>query len=105
IFLVYAVRELGLSAVTIGLVFGVGNVGWLLGALAATRLSGAFGVGRTIVLSTLLFSPAMLLIPLAPKSFPYPLLIAGLITLGFAAVVFNVTAISFMQAITPDRML
>jgi MFS family permease len=105
IFLVYAVRELGMSAETIGLVFAVGNLGWLLGALAATRLSGAVGVGRTIVFSTLLFSPAMFLVPLAPKSFPYPLLITGLIMLGFAAVVFNVTAISFMQAVTPDRML
>jgi len=46
-----------------------------------------------------------MLVPLAPESFPYPLLVAGLMVLGFAAVVFNVTVISFQQAVTPDRML
>ena len=105
IFLVYAVRELGMSAEAIGIVFAVGNVGWLLGALAATRIQSTFGIGKTIVGSTFLFAPAMMLVPLAPASFPYPLLIAGLTALGFAAVVFNVTGISFMQAVVPDRML
>jgi MFS family permease len=105
IFLVYAVRELGMSPQAIGVVFAVGNVGWLLGALAASRIGHVLGVGKTIVGSTFLFAPAMMLVPLAPASFPYPLLIAGLIGLGFAAVVFNVTGISFMQAVTPDRML
>ncbi|HEU0304650.1 MAG TPA: MFS transporter [Gaiellaceae bacterium] len=105
IFLVYAVRELGMSPEAIGIVFAVGNIGWLLGALAATRIQNALGIGKTIVASTLLFAPAMMLVPLAPASFPYPLLIAGLAALGFAAVVFNVTGISFMQAVVPDRML
>jgi MFS family permease len=104
-FVVYAVRDLGMSAQAIGLVFAIGNVGWLLGALAATRVQEALGVGHTVVGSTFLFTPGIVLVALAPASFPYPLLVAGLVMMGFAAVVFNVTVISFQQAVTPERML
>ena len=94
-----------MSAAVVGIVFGVGNVGWLLGAMAAGRLSGTLGVGKTILGSTFLFGPASLLIPLAPQSAPIPFLVASFILVSFAAVVFNVTVISFQQAVTPDRML
>ena len=105
IILVYAVRELGMSAGLIGVVLALGNVGWLLGAVAATRLSGRIGVGRTMVGSAILFGPSMLLVPLAPQSFPVPFLVAGLALLTFGGVVFNVTGLSFTQAIVPSRML
>ena len=105
ILLVYAVRELDLSAAVVGIAFGIGNVGWLLGAMAAGRLAGTLGVGKTIVGSTFLFGPATLLVPLAPQSSPIPFFVASFILLSFAAVVFNVTGLSFQQAITPDRML
>ena len=49
IFLVYAVRELGLGAGTIGLVFAIGNVGYLVGALTSNRIARTLGVGPTIV--------------------------------------------------------
>ncbi|HUF01452.1 MAG TPA: MFS transporter [Gaiellaceae bacterium] len=105
IILVYAVRELGMSAGLIGVVLALGNVGWLLGAVAATRLSARLGVGRTMVGSAILFGPSMLLVPLAPQSSPVPFLVAGLALLTFGGVVFNVTGLSFTQAIVPSRML
>ena len=79
IFLVYAVRDLDLSATVIGLALGIGNVGWLLGAVAANRLSARLGVGRTLVGSALVFGPAFLLVPAAPQSHPIPFLVAALI--------------------------
>ncbi|MBA3376643.1 MAG: MFS transporter [Actinobacteria bacterium] len=105
IFLVYAVRDLELSATVIGIVLGVGNVGWLLGAVAANRLSARLGVGLTLVGSALVFGPALLLVPAAPKSQPIPFLVAALILASFAGIVFNVTGLSFQQAVTPDRLL
>jgi MFS family permease len=105
ILLVYAVRDLDLTPAVIGLVLGVSNVGWLVGAMAATRLSASIGVGKTIVGSAIVFGPSMLLVPLAPQSFPIPFLVASLALLSFGAVVFNVTGLSFTQAIVPDRML
>ena len=105
IFLVYAVRDLELSATAIGLVLGIGNVGWLLGAVAANRLSARFGVGPTLVGSALVFGPALLLVPAASQSQPIPFLVVALILASFAGIVFNVTGLSFQQAVTPDRLL
>jgi MFS family permease len=105
IYLVYAVRALDLSAATIGIIAALGNTGWLLGALVAGRLSRRVGIGRTLIAGGLVAGPAMLLVPLAPKSFPIPFLVASGILLAFGIVVYNVNAISLMQALTPDRML
>jgi MFS family permease len=105
IILVYFVRELGLSAATIGVVFALGNIGFLVGAFVAKRIEARIGVGRTIVGSMVLSVPGLLLVPLAPKDFAVPLLVASGLIVGFAIVLYNVTAISLMQAITPDRLL
>jgi MFS family permease len=103
-FIVYAVRELGLTPLEIGVIFGLGNVGAIIGALLAERLSRRFGVGPTIVGSTLLGAPGLLLIALAPAAFPIPFLVAGSFLQGFEIVVYNINQLSFRQAITPVTM-
>jgi MFS family permease len=105
IFLVYAVRELGLSSLTIGLVFGLGNFGWLAGALLAGRISHRLGPGPTTVVAAMVGGPPLLLVPLAPKSFPIPFLIVSELIVGMTVVLYNVNAISLMQALTPQRLL
>ena len=65
---------------------------------------GTVGVGKTMVGAAFLSGPAALLF-LSPQSSPIPFLITSFVLVGFAAVVFNVTGISFQQAVTPDRML
>jgi MFS family permease len=105
IVLVYFVRELELSAQTIGIVLAVSNVGWLAGAVVASRISGRLGVGPTLIAGSLLFGPGLVLVPAAPHSMPIPLIVAGLILATFGGVVFIVTGLSFMQAVTPDNML
>jgi MFS family permease len=105
IFLVYLVRDLELSAQVIGIVLAVSNVGWVAGAVGAGRVSDRLGVGPTLVAAPLLFGPGMLLIPAAPQSQPIPFIVAGLIVATFGGIVFNVTGISFQQAVVPDRML
>ncbi len=105
IFLVYAVRDLGLSAQAIGLMLGLSNIGWVVGAVASSRISRRLPVGRTLVGAALLFGPAFILIPAAPQSQPIPFIVAGLMVVTFAGIVFNVTGLSFQQAVTPDRML
>ncbi|MGI8862363.1 MAG: MFS transporter [Gaiellaceae bacterium] len=94
-----------MSAALIGLVLGVGNVGWLLGAVAANRLSARLGVGLTLVGSAMVFGPALLLVPAAPQSQPIPFIVVALTLASFAGNVFNVTGLSFQQAFTPDRLL
>jgi MFS family permease len=105
ILLVYAVRELGLSAGTIGVALAIGNLGTLAAALTARRISDRVGVGRTILLAAVLFCPGTLLIALAPKDLAIPFITASMLIIGFGGILYNVTAISLIQAITPDRIL
>jgi MFS family permease len=102
-FLVYAVRELGLSAGTIGVVFAIGNAGALVAAFATNRVAGKLGVGPAIVVGAATGS-AVLLVPLAPESGPIPYLVAAQLIMSFGVVLYNVTQGSYRQAITPERL-
>jgi MFS family permease len=104
ILLVYAARVWGLSAGAVGIGIGLGSIGWLLGALMVARLQRWFGVGNTTLGAACLFGLPWLLIPLAPKSFPLPFLIAAIVIGGFGGVVYNITQVSLRQAITPERL-
>jgi MFS family permease len=103
IFLVYAVRVLELSPTALGFIFALANVGYLLGAVATSRISARIGVGPTIVLGAAM-GAGSLLIPLAPKDSPIPYLIAAQAIISFGLPVYNVTQVSFRQAITPERL-
>ncbi len=103
-FIVFAVRELSLSPAEIGVIFGVGNLGAVGGALIADRLARRFGVGPTIVGSIALGGPGLLLMALAPRESPVPFLIASQFLLGIGVVVYNINQLSFRQAITPTAM-
>jgi MFS family permease len=105
IILVYAVRTLGMSAAVIGLVFTLGSIGGLVAAFTARPVAARIGVGPAIVLSAILFGPALILVPLAPKSFPVPVLVAAFVIAGAGAVLYNITAISLMQTLVPERLL
>ena len=105
ILILYIVRELGLTAATIGIVISIGNLGILAGALLAERLGRWIGVGPTIVWSALLSSFSLIAVAIAPRDAPVPYLIAGGFIGVMTAVVYNINQVSLRQAITPDRML
>ena len=101
---VYAVRELGLDAGSIGLWFSLGSLGGPLGALLVARLERRLGTGGTIVASAWLGLPSWVLLVLAPRSFPMPFLIASGIVGSLAGVAYNITQVSLRQAITPRHL-
>ena len=103
-YLVYAVRELGMTAAQIGLVLGLGNIGAIVGALSADRARRRLGLGPTLVWAIFLGTPGLLLIALAPRAFPFPFLIASGLLFGWSVVVYNINQVSFRQAITPATM-
>jgi len=104
VILIYLARELGLSPGTIGVIFAFGNLGVLLGALSADRISRRIGVGPTIVASAFLSAFPLVLVAIAPREAPAPFLVAGLALGTFTGVVYNVNQVSLRQAITPERM-
>jgi MFS family permease len=101
---VYAVRELGLSPAVLGLAFSLANAGPLLAAVTANRLTGRLGVGPTLLWTAVAFSVSPLFLVLARPATAVPFLVAYGLLGGFAAVVYNITQVSFRQAITPERM-
>ena len=104
ILFVYFVRRLNLSATLIGVMLSCSNLGLLVGAFTAGWISRRYGVGQTLVWTSVAVGPSLLLIPLAPMSFPVPVLVVALMLFGFSGVVYNITQISLRQAITPERL-
>lgn len=105
IYLVYAVRELHLSATTIGLIFSLGSVGSLVGALTANRVARILGIGHSLVAVAGIGGLGLLLIPLATGTFVIPVLVIASMLWGFFVLNYFVTAVSLIQAITPDHLL
>lgn len=103
IFAIFAYRELGLSPLLVGLAFGLGSLGLLLGAVVSSGLSKRIGVGPAIVGSIFISGPATFLIALLPSQAPVAaaLLFGSVFLTGFSSIVYNVNQVSFRQAITP----
>ena len=106
IFVLYATKELGVSPGTLGIALGVGAVGGILGALVAPRLERAVGLGRSVVIGSVLFPAPLILIPIASGSELQLGLMLGAAEF-FSAVgvmIFDVTAASMHFMRTPDRV-
>jgi MFS family permease len=105
IILVFAVRELELSAGVIGFIFAIGAAGSLVAALTSTRISSRFGIGPTTIVVAALFGPTMLLIAFAPAgNAAIPFLVTAMLVFGFTVVVYNIVQVSYRQAICPPRL-
>ncbi len=105
IYVLYAVNELHLSAEQVGLVFALGNIGTLAGAIFANRLAGWFGLGPTIVGSLFIGGFFLLFVAIAPPGSPaIPFLVVAGMFGGLAQMVYNINQISYRQAICPPRM-
>ena len=102
--ILYAVDTLRLGPAQIGIIFGIGNLGAIVGAVSADRVRRRLGLGPAIVASAALGGPAVLLIALAPVEMPIPFLVASGLLGGFSMVVYNINQVSFRQAITPAPM-
>ena len=103
--LVYAVRRLGLSPAQLGLVFTLGNLGWLAGAVVARRVTVRLGVGRTMALGGALGGGPLLIWPLAPPGHAVPYLVASTLLVSLGIVLFNIPGISMYQTLVPARLL
>jgi MFS family permease len=104
VFLLFAVRGLGMSPKEIGLVFVLANTGSLSGAFLVTRLQRRLGIGR-VMLVTAFSGWALLLVPFASGSTGIALLAVALLVWGTGAMIYNTTGLTIGQATTPDRLM
>jgi len=107
VLILYLVNQefLNLTPGRIGIIFALGNLGVILGALTAGRLAKRLGIGPTIIISAAVSGIATFAVPLAPQEDPFWILVIGGLIVGFGVVVYNVNQVGLRQAITPDRML
>jgi predicted MFS family arabinose efflux permease len=104
VFLIFAYRQLHLSAAVVGLVFAIGSVGALLGALVAAWVARRLGIGPTLGFAPLVGGLAVLATPLALVGAPILVLAAAGFVEGLTVPIYNISQVSLRQAITPDRV-
>ncbi len=106
IFMLYAVRELSIEPIWLGIILAAFGPGFLLGALVAGRAAQRFGPGPTMIGATLLNAVAVILIPLASGPFPalISMLIAAHFLLAFGIQIHGINLMSLRQSITPHRL-
>jgi MFS family permease len=105
VYLLYAVRERHYSPGLIGIVFTLGNLGVLAGAVTAERVTRIFRLGPTIMLGMLVSSLAFLLLGVAPTQHAVVYFVIVWLLFGYGGTVYNIDQVSLRQAITPHRML
>ncbi len=105
--ILYMVRELDLSPGLLGAIFAVGSIGLVIGAAAASRLTGRIGIGPVIMLGILLIPAGDVILPLigGPTVVIVPALMISEIFVAVGFVLYSVGQVSLRQAITPDRLL
>jgi predicted MFS family arabinose efflux permease len=101
----YATRNLGMSAGAVGIALGVGGVGSLFGVLLTRRLSDRLGLGMALVVAFVLTPAPLLLVPLAAGS-PSPALMVAIAEFftGVGVMVLDVGLGSLYASVVPDGL-
>ena len=107
VLILFATRELGLSAGALGMAYMAGGIGCVLAATSAERLSKRFGVGPLIVYGLLLTAFGWQAFGLIRGSTAVATVAlgVGMLVFDFGAVLWGINYLSLRQAITPDRLL
>jgi MFS family permease len=103
-FIIFMTRDLALDPARIGLIFAIGNVGGLAGALVAGRVPKVIGTGPAIVGGALFGTSILWLNAAATTETAVPILILTGLTSQMGNQIYNINQVSLRQAITPDRL-
>ena len=104
LFILFATRDLKLSSPELGIIYGLGSIGAIVGSLLAIRISRRIGVGRSIVASIFVAGISWIAVYFADIQLAVPLLIIASFLVSVGAVIYNVNQVSFRQAIVPLEM-
>lgn len=104
LYVLFAARELGLSATAIGVILVAGGATAVPGAMLAGRAANRFGFGTAVFCGWLIEGAALLLIPLAAGPLAILILAGAQAIGGFAGAIANVNQWSLRQIVTPDHL-
>ncbi len=104
VFLVFAYRQLHLSAGVVGVVFALSSVGALAGAFLAGWVARKLGIGPTLGVMVMVGGLALLATPIALVGAPAVILATTGFIEGLTIPIYNINQVSLRQAITPDRV-
>jgi predicted MFS family arabinose efflux permease len=107
VFLVFVTTDLGFKPGVLGMIFAVGGVSSLFGAVLAQRSARTFGAGPSMWGGLVLMGVSMLFIPLAGEAgvLAASFLVAQQLIGDGGATVFEINQVSLRQTLTPERML
>jgi len=108
VFVLLFVGRIGVTPAQMGLVFATSSASSLVGSLLIRPVQRRAGVGRVMVLATVLVgvgSAVSTAAAFTPRPLTLPLLLAGALTSGFGLMTYNVPQQAIRQAVIPDRML
>ena len=107
VLILFATRDLGLSAGALGMAYMAGGAGCVIAATFAERLARRFGVGPLIVYGLLLTAFGWQAFGLIRGSTAVATIAlgVGMLLFDFGAVLWGINYLSLRQAITPDRLL
>jgi MFS family permease len=105
--ILYLTRSIGLAPGILGIVFAIGSIGFVVGALLPARLVRKLGVGPTLAWSIAVVGLSDLALPLAGHDVRWVALAVGLgqFFFGLGLTVFRVAQISVRQMLVPDQLL
>lgn len=107
LYMVYALRELGLAPALLGLIIGCGGAASLAGSLIARPMAARMGLGPAIMASALVAGASALLIPLAGTSaaLTLPCMVGAQLLGDSFGVATIVLAVSLRQSLFPQQLL
>jgi MFS family permease len=107
VLILFATRDLGLSAGAIGVTYMAGGLGCVIAAALAEKLAARLGVGPLIVLGLGLTACAWQAFGFVGGSPRVATLLLGaaMLVFDFGAVLYGINYLALRQAITPDRLL
>ncbi len=102
----YATRYLHVAPGMLGLLFGAGAIGGLLGAAVTKRMAMRLGVGRVNMFGLIAFTAPLVLVPAASGSRP---MVLGMLFMaefisGFGVMALDITAASIYATVVPNGL-
>ena len=106
VYVLYATRALGVTQVSLGLIFAAGGAGALTGAVLAGRITRRLGLGPALVSAVLIAVAGEVVIPFAlgPPAVAAVMLAAAEVVVGIGAAVFGINNVSLRQTVAPAAL-